>query len=253
MTSVLPQILSKWYVRLLRVIRKGRLVTRKELEGKYAMNGRKEALERAHQYWEQKDFQEAYELYEQLLRDAPNDAVILREYARAKYVQYDDLEYAAQLFERAVALEPDASIAALLCLGELNSCGYGKGYQAAFGVYQRVLELDPHNADAYIGIGMLHRRPTLSCTLKERIEAFRTATQIAPQRVDVHMNLAMALIEAEDRENALKELKIAEELSVQSGDHQFAQTIRAKRQKLENNRPITSFAYGNYDQMDWDF
>jgi hypothetical protein len=74
-------------------IRKDKLVTRKKSKGKYTMNERKEVLERAHQYWEQKDFQEAYELYEQLLRDVSNDAEILREYARAKYVEYDDLEY----------------------------------------------------------------------------------------------------------------------------------------------------------------
>jgi cytochrome c-type biogenesis protein CcmH/NrfG len=220
------------------------------------MNERKEALERAHQYWEQKDFQEAYELYEQLLRDAPNDAVILREYARAKYVEYDDLEQAAQLFERAIAVDPNGSISALLCLGELYSCGYGKGYKEALSVYQRVIELNPHNVDAYIGIGMLPGTPSLSLTLKDAIEAFRMVTQIAPQRADGHKNLGMALVEngeAEDREEARKEFEIAEKLLEQSGEHQLAQVTKRYRQKLEKNQPIRGSAYGKTEPMDWDF
>jgi len=217
------------------------------------MNERKEALERARQSWEQKNFQAAYELYEQLLRDAPNDAEILREYARAKYVEYEDLEQVTQLFERAVAADPNGSGSALLCLARLYSWGYGKGYNAALGVYQRVLELDPDNVDAYIGIGMLHRKPSSPVTRKERIEAFRMAAQIAPQRADVHKNLGMALIEDGDQENARKELEIAEKLLVESGNHQLARSIRADRQKLETSQPITSFAYGKTEPMEWDF
>jgi len=217
------------------------------------MNERKEALEQAYQRWTQGNFQAAYELYEHLLRATPNDAEILREYGRAKYSEYDDLEQAAHLFERAVAADPNASISALLCLGELYGCEYGKGCEEALSVYQRVIELDPHNVDAYIGIGMLHGRPSSPVTHKEWIEAFRMATQIAPQRVDVHLNLGTALIEVGDRRNARNELEIAEKLLVQSGQHQWAQDIKAMRQKVETNQPITSFAYGKSSPMDWDF
>jgi len=232
---------------------KGKLVTGKDLEGENAMAERKKALERAHQYWEQGNFQEAYEMYEHLLRDVPNDTEILREYARAKYSEFDDLEQATQLFERAVAAEPNASISALLCLAQLYSWGYGKGYKAALGVYQRVIELDPHSVDAYIGIGMLYGRPSSPVTREERIEAYRMATQIAPQRVDVHLNLGMALIEDRDRKNARKELEVAEELLVKSRDHQWAQDVKVMRQKVETNQSITSFAYGNSSPMEWDF
>jgi hypothetical protein len=104
-----------------------------------------------------------------------------------------------------------------------------------------------------IGIGMLHRRPTLSLTLKDRIEAFRMAAQIAPHRADVHMNLGTALIEAGDRENARKELELAEKLLIQSGDHRLAQSIRIDIQKLKKKQPITSFAYINTSPLSWDF
>jgi len=219
------------------------------------MNERKEALERAHQSWAQGNYQAAYEQYEHLLRTAPNDAEILREYARAKFSEYDDLEQAAQLFERAVVADPNGSISALLCLGELYGCGYGKGYKAALGVYQRVIELDPHNVDAYIGIGMLST-PSSYVSFKERIEAFRMVTQIAPQRADGHRNLGMALAEngeAEDREEARKEFGIAEKLLVQSGEHQLAQSTKRYRQQLEANHTIRGSSYGKTEPMVWDF
>jgi len=220
------------------------------------MSERKAALERARQSWEQKNFQAAYELYEQLLRDAPNDAEILREYARAKYVEYEDLEQAAQLFEDAIAGDPNGSISALLCLGELYSCGYGKGYKAALGIYQRVLDLDPDNVDAYIGIGMLKGAPELPVSSKEAIEAFRMVTQIAPQRADGHRNLGMALAESEeakDREEARKEFEIAEKLLEQRGNHRLAQATKRYRQQLEAKQTIRGSAYGKTEPMEWDF
>jgi tetratricopeptide (TPR) repeat protein len=219
------------------------------------MNKRKEALQQAYQSWTQGNFQEAYELYDDLLDTAPDDAEILREYARAKYVEYDDLEQAAQLFECAIAADPNGSIFALLCLGELYSCGYGQGYKEALGVYQRVLELDPNNVDAYIGIGMLST-PSSYVPFKERIEAFRMVTQIAPQRADGHRNLGMALAEngeAEDREEACKEFRIAEKLLEQSGDHRYAQATKRYRQQLDEKHTIRGSSYSKSELMIWDF
>jgi tetratricopeptide (TPR) repeat protein len=220
------------------------------------MNKQKEALQQAYQRWTQGIYQAAYEQYEDLLRTAPNDAEILREYARAKFSEYDDLEQAAQLFERAIVADPNGSISALLCLGELYACGYGKGYKAALGVYQRVIELDPHNVDAYIGIGMLSTPSSSYVSFKERIEAFRMVTQIAPQRADGHRNLGMALAEngeAEDREEARKEFGIAEKLLVQSGKYKLAQSTKRYCQQLEANHTIRGYSYGKTEPMVWDF
>ena len=208
------------------------------------MNGRKESLEQAHQSWAQGNFQAAYELYEQLLRSAPNDAEVLREYGQAKYFEYTDLEQATRLFERAVNVDPN-SIPALLWLGELYSMGYGEGYSAALSAYQRVIQLNPGVVDAYIGVGMLHLAPSSPVSLKDAIEAFHTATQLDPQRADAHINLGMALIQYGDRQNARHELEIAEKLLAQSGAHRQARGIQAVRKKLEADQPVTSVAYSN--------
>jgi tetratricopeptide (TPR) repeat protein len=183
-------------------------------------------------------------MYEQLLRTTPNDAELLQEYGKAKYFEYANLEDATRLFERAVNVDPD-SIPALLWLGDLYALGYGKGYSAALSIYQRVLQLNPYIVDAYMGVGMLHRAPSSPVSLKDAIEAFHTAAQLEPQRPDTHVNLGMALIEDGDRQNACKELVIAEKLLAQSGEHRQARGIQAVRKKLEANQPVTSVAYSN--------
>ncbi len=49
---------------------------------------------------------------------------------------------------------------------------------------------------------MLHGRPSSSLRVKESIEAFRTAVQIAPQHAETHMKLLMQFhelqLEAQD-------------------------------------------------------
>src|SRR5262249_9762027 len=107
------------------------------------------------------------------------------------YLEYTDLEQATQLFERAVNINPN-SIPALLWLADLYALGYGKGYNAELITYKQVIQLTPHVVDPYIGIGMLHQAPPSPVNLKEALEAFQTATHIAPQRADAHINLGMA-------------------------------------------------------------
>lgn len=208
------------------------------------MNERKKLLEQAHQNLAQSNFKATYDFYEQVLLITPNDAEVLQEYGQAKYFEYTDLEQATQLFERAVNVDPN-SIPALLWLGDLYALGYGKGYSAALSTYQQVLQLNSRVVDAYIGIGMLHRAPSSPVKLKDAIEAFHTATHLDPERPDTHVNLAMALIEDGDRQNAREELEIAEKLLVQSGEHRQARGIQAVRKKLEANQPVTSVAYSN--------
>lgn len=208
------------------------------------MKSQKEALEQAHRHCAQGNFQAAYQVYEELLRAAPDDAEVLCEYGQAKYFEYADLEQATQLFERAASVDPN-SILALLWLGDLYAQGYGRGYSAALTPYQRVIQLNPHVVDAYIGIGMLHQVPSPPVSLKNAIEAFRMAIQLDPLRADGHINLGMALIQSGDRQQAWTELETAEKLLAQSGAHRQARGIRAVRKKLESNQPVTSVAYSN--------
>lgn len=189
-------------------------------------------------------FERAYQLYTDWLSANPNDAQALREYGKALYCRYQDLDTANELFERAIALEPN-SVETLLWLGDLAALGYGRGYAAALEHYRRALELDPNAVDAYIGIGMLHRAPGAPVSLDDAIGAFRSAAQRAPGRSDVHQNLGMALIQAGDTTAARAALTQVERLLSAAGKQRQAGAMQSVLGKLERGERIASFSYAN--------
>jgi len=192
------------------------LVTRKRIK----MNEPAEILEKAHRLCVHGDYISAYILYEQLLLEYHENPDIFFEYGRAIFSDFGDLEKAAQLFERFLEINPD-SVKTLLYLGALYSMGYGNGYPAALPIYQRVISLSTSNkealVDAYTGIGMLHHMPNSPVSYEEVITAFRKAIETCPQRADVHQNLGAALLEGGERQEAWKELNIAEKLLKEIG------------------------------------
>jgi tetratricopeptide (TPR) repeat protein len=201
-------------------------------------------LEEAREAIRRRDFSSAYSLYDALLADHPGDADVLLDYGRAKYAEYSDLEGAARLFEQALAASPQ-SVETLLWLGDLFSLGYGRGYDAAAEVYRKVIQLDPGAVDAYLGLGLLHRVPTRPVTLEEAIASFRTATELDPRRADAQLDLGMALIEASQPEEALTQLRKAQQLLAQGGQERQARGVEKLLAQLAANQPIKSFAYSN--------
>jgi len=190
------------------------------------------------------DYAEAYRLYEQLLSVEPEDPRTLLDYGRAKYREYADLEGATGLFLRLAAAQP-GSVEAQLWLGDLYSLGYGAGYPAAAERYRAAMRLDPREVDAYIGLGMLHRAPSAAVTLDQAVEAFRAAVELEPTRADARVDLGMALLEAEQREDAERELVAAERLLRDAGETKQAQGIRALIDWLATGRAPRPPAYSN--------
>lgn len=82
------------------------------------------------------EFNTAYRLYEDLLREDPGDGIILLDDGRAKFREHDDLEQATRLLLRAVEADP-ASLDALFWLAQVSQSGYGPGYQGAAELYRR--------------------------------------------------------------------------------------------------------------------
>ena len=120
---------------------------------------REERLARARQAVQEGNFPLAYAMDDALLEASPNDALVLREYGQARYAEYDDLEGAAQLFERALRAEPDSG-PTMLWLADVSSLGYGRGYDGAEpALYREVARLQPREVDAYVGLGLLARTP----------------------------------------------------------------------------------------------
>lgn len=210
------------------------------------MNNRNENLEKARLTYAEGNYKSSYEIYEDLLQKNPQDQEVLYEYGRAIFSEFGDLEKAAHLFERSLEIEPD-SIKTLLYLGTLYSMGYGKWYPEALPVYQRIITLSSSNkeviADAFIGIGMLHHVPDSPVSYEEVITAFQKAIEADPQRADAHQNLGVALLEGNKRQEAWKELKIAEQLLKEMG--LSTKGIQKLLLTIEKNEPFTRGPYIN--------
>jgi tetratricopeptide (TPR) repeat protein len=187
---------------------------------------------------------DAYRIYEELLTVRPDDPRTLLDYARAKYREYVDLEGATRLFERLAEVE-SGSVEAQLWLGDLYSLGYGRGYQAAADRYRAALHLDARAADAYVGLGMLHRVPSTPVTLPEAIDAFRTAVELEPGRADARADLGMALLEAGQPDSARRELMVAVRLLEEAGEARQAKGVRAMLEAVDSGRTLMPGGYSN--------
>jgi tetratricopeptide (TPR) repeat protein len=200
---------------------------------------RESQLARAREACRDGDFQTAYAIYDRLLGAGPDDAEVLREYGRARYAEYADLEGAARLFERALAVEP-RSVEALLWLGDVASLGYGPSYAGAAQSYRTATHLDPQAVDAYGGLGMLHRSPGTPVSAAEAVEALRTAAQLDPHRADARAGLGMLLLEQGDRSGALDASRAAQRLLAEAGEGSRAAALQSLVGRLERGEPATT-------------
>jgi tetratricopeptide (TPR) repeat protein len=204
-----------------------------------ATTDREAQLRRARQACRDEDFQTAYAIYDRLLGADPDDAEVLREYGRARYAEYADLEGAARLFQRALAVEPQ-SVETLLWLGDVASLGYGPGYAGAAESYRSAARLDPAAVDAYVGLGMLSRSPGAPVSRAEAVEALRTAARLDPHRADAHADLAALLLEQGDRSGALDALRTARRLLAEAGEDSRAASLQSLVEQLERGEPVTT-------------
>lgn len=211
------------------------------------MRNREDRLEQAHLACLQNDYDIAYRLYDELLRDFPNDPEILLSYGRAKYREFVDLEQAARLFLQAVEADPN-SIEALLWLGDVSGMGYGPGYAKAPDFYRRVLKIEPGSVDAYTGLAMMYKVPSSAITLDEAIDAYRKAVQLTPQNSDAYQNLGFILLEAGQPAEALDAFQKAQYWLELSGPTDSVANILKVIEQIRNHQQVKRRAYVNNSQ-----
>jgi tetratricopeptide (TPR) repeat protein len=212
---------------------------------------REERLASARRAAREGDFPAAYAIYDSLLDAAPDDPHVLREYGQARYAEYDDLEGAAQLFERALRAEP-GSVPTMLWLADVSSLGYGRGYDGAADLYREVIRLQPREVDAYVGLGLLARTPGQPVPVDEAIRAYRSAAEIDPQRVDARASLGLLLWERGQREEA--KAALAEALGLLSGPTQEdrAATLTAALEAIDRGEaPVSTVRTNDSPRLRW--
>ena len=165
------------------------------------MNERDTNLQQAHEAYLQQDFRQASALYEPLLQTYPEDLQVLLDYGKATYGEFEDLEKALHLFERALESDP-TNIEALLWQADTAAMGYGPEMAGAADLYRRAIELDPTCVDAYIGLAFQYRAPGVTLSLEEAIQLYRRALALDPHRFGAYNNLAMRLLDKGDMAEA---------------------------------------------------
>ena len=214
-------------------------------QGEMTMDERTMSLQEAREACLQGDYTRAYDLYEALLNAYPGNPQILLEYGKAIYGEYNDLEKAARLFEQALESDPNL-VEALLWLADIAAAGYGPEQIGAVSLYRRVIELDPKNVDAYIGLGLQHHAPSVSLSLEEAIEAFRKATQLDLQRSDGWIDLGMALLESGHQEGARRAFVESIHLLHGSNRQKLIPAVEQYIARIDSSEPIKNAAFYNF-------
>lgn len=165
------------------------------------MTERESILQQAHEACLQRNFPQAYALYEGLLQAYPDDIQVLLDYGKAVYIEFEEPEKALRLFEQAVACDPNC-VEALLWSADVAALGYGPEQEGAAALYKQAIELDPTCVDAYVGLGLQYQAPSVTLSLEETIQAFRQAIALDPQRADAYNDLGMVLLRKGDKAEA---------------------------------------------------
>ena len=192
-----------------------------------------------------REYAEAVRLYNEALRHAPEDAGFLANLAIAYHLQgrADD---AARAYRRAIEIDPEqqgrldfitggeglpaprlSPVPTRSAVGPLQRLAAQKAYDdgaaylrlgahdKALDAFDRALSMDPDNAEAHNGKGIVftHRRQ-----YAEAIEQYQRALQLDPNRGGYHINLAITHHLQGKREEALREYRRAVELDASYRD-----------------------------------
>lgn len=82
-------------------------------------------------------------------------------------------------------------------------------YENALSHFEKAVEKDPNNADAFFYIGYCNGELG---RYTEEIEAYKQAIRIKPDLAEAHYNLGLVYLQVGDKSSALKEYKILKEL-----------------------------------------
>lgn len=135
-----------------------------------------------------KDYAKAATFFERALQQNASDIVMMS--AAVSYRELGNLEKATELLKKILenAADPKIRSRAMLMLGQeyLRQ----RSFRDAEGMFQKVIEQDPLNADAWYGLGLVYADN--KDTLRAR-SAFRKAVQIDPNHIDARRKLAEKL------------------------------------------------------------
>lgn len=164
-----------------------------------------ELAEQAFSLHQNGQLEDACNLYDQILIDAPDYAEILF-YRGSLSVQLGEFDNAIQYFNKAAVGAPEVADIPFNLGVALKELGR---FEEAVDAYQRAIKINNSFADAHNNLGFVLQSLN---RFDEAVTAFQNAIEIDPTHVAIRINLALLLKQCGDLSGAAEQFKYALEL-----------------------------------------
>lgn len=170
----------------------------------------KEEVNKALQFHQSGNFDEAEKLYTKILTKNPDNANVLNLLGLLK-LQNSQFEEAVFNIEKAVRLNPCAYL-----YGNLGQAYFSSSnFDAAIKCYKKALELESGNFDDWFNLGLAYKN---NKQIEESIESYKKALLIKPDSYEAYFNLANIYESKNDTFSAVEYYKKANEYSAKDID-----------------------------------
>ncbi|MDJ1176754.1 tetratricopeptide repeat protein [Roseofilum capinflatum] len=186
-----------------------------------------ELLKQGFGYHQQGEYTQAERVYEQILRQEPENTNVLCLLGMVARVQ-GKLEEAIACYQRAIALKPNF-IEARFNLG--NALSASQQTEEAIACYQTLLELQPSHAGAYSNLGLLYHQQN---QVEEAKRAYEQAIAIDSNQVESFYNLGNLYKAEQDFDRAIAYYQQALNLNPN-----FAQALLNLGNTLQEQEQVT--------------
>ena len=162
-------------------------------------------LQQARKSLKDRDLQQATELYEQVLEQAPGSIPAHEGLATAAFVR-QDYDRAIEIYRQVLKLAPRRA-EPLITIGAVQN---RKGeFQQATKTLRQALGKNRKSAEAYYNLGIAHKGLN---QLSMAVSAYREAIRLAPEMAEAYLNLANVYTEMSNIQQAIAQYRRALEL-----------------------------------------
>lgn len=162
-------------------------------------------LQQARKSLKQKDLQQAVELYDQAIAQAPDSIPAHEGRATAAFVR-QDYDRAIEAFRKVLKLDPRRA-EPLINIGAVQN-RQGQ-FQQAIKTLRQALAKDRKSAEAYYNLGIAHKGQN---QLSMAVSAYREAIRLAPEMAEAYLNLANVYTEMGNIQQAIAQYRRSLEL-----------------------------------------
>jgi len=142
----------------------------------------------------------SYYYYGEAYKASPDEKSVIANYAGVCF-NLEKVDQAEELYTKLLTIDPDDADANLR-MGDIMIKRDKTAEAVVF--YEKALELEPDNCNLWFNVGLVYIRDFED--FDKAISSFNRVLEICPDDIDAHINLAVALIQAEKFDEAVGNL-----------------------------------------------